>query len=188
MFQHLILGLLRAGGPGYAFALAKEIERRAGNAGYPANAGRALGKLKDEGLVTREPNAPGEDEGRIPYAITPKGCQMFDAWLVSWEAIEEDFSTWLLFIDRVPADVRDRFLERREDELWFMIKSINRALEDALAQIRRNGNERFSAVSAQLRRRIMQLSADLEFIRELRKELGSLPPHGASPGGREGNR
>jgi DNA-binding PadR family transcriptional regulator len=165
MFQYLILGLLRDGRPRWAFKLAGDYEYRSGNTGYPANVARELKKLKDDGLVARESVGPGEDERRIPYVITPKGCALFDDWLASPKAIAEAFTTWVLFIDRVPAETRVRLLSRLEDELWFQLKRARGDCEEALANSGRNGDERFNPEA--LRWRIKQLSSHLEYVREL---------------------
>lgn len=172
MFQHLILGLLRERQRSHGYALANEYERLSGNPGYPANAGRELRRLEKEGLVTRETNAPGDDKRRISYAITSKGCEVFDAWIVSARALGEDFSTWLLFVHLVPLERRDRLLERREEDLWLLLKTLSRARDDVLVRLQTNGHDHSSAEAAQLRWRIMQVSADLDFIRELQGQLG----------------
>jgi DNA-binding PadR family transcriptional regulator len=170
MFQHLILGLLREKQRSHGYALAKAYERLSGNPGYPANAGRELRRLEKEGLVKRESNPCGDRP--IFFEITPKGCEVFDNWLVSPRALEEDFPTWLLFIDRVPEDQRARLLERREEDLWLMSKQLNRARDDALALLKQpSGNNHSQAEAAHLRLRIMLISTELDFIAECRRGI-----------------
>ena len=184
MFRHLILGLLRDGSPSYAYALATD-ERLFDSPSYPSNAGRELRRLKEEGLVARISNAPGDDERQVRYVITSEGTRVFDGWLTSLAALEEDFSTWLRFMDRVPPETRDNLLAQREEDLWLELKRINRRRENTLTRHCGNGSEPFSTEAACLRRLAIQLSGELEFIRELREQLSSPPPQGPKGGGVE---
>lgn len=166
--QHLILGFLREKRQSYGYALALAYERISGNIGNAGNMSKVLHKLRKRGLVALQSNAPGEDERRVLYALTPKGCDLIDAWLVSPKAIEKDFDTWLTFLHLVPSEVGDRLLERVQDELWLQSKRINRAYEDAVEQRNKAGqaNGEF-----RLLRQMKLLAADLEFISELRNGL-----------------
>lgn len=167
MLQHLILGLLRQKQQSWAYDLKSEYQRLSGNVGNAGNMSKELRRLRDEGLVTPQSNAPGEDERRVPYAITPKGCRVIDEWLTSQRAIEEDFDTWLTFLHLVPSDTCDRQLERLQDELWLHSKRINRAYEDAL-EARTRGQHDHASGEMRLLRQMKQISADLDFILELR--------------------
>ena len=178
MVQHLILGLLRHGTPSYAYALSSELTRRAGASYLAQNVGRELRKLKDAGLVTREANAPGADERRIPFAITPEGCDVFDEWLLSPQTLEDEFSDWLLFIELVAVPIRIQLLERHEDELWTRIKILNRAVADA-GSSNGNGHGPSSGGPLDLLRR--KLSVELELVRELLTALRERSDSGIEP-------
>jgi hypothetical protein len=67
-----------------------------------------------------------------------------------------------------------RLLERREEDLWFMLKRLNQARDDALALLKQErGNSHSEAEAAHLRLRIMLISTELDFIAERRRELSN---------------
>ena len=175
MFLHLILGLLRDGRPRHGYELVREYKLRSGIQANPGNFYRELAKLSDDELVTAGVNPPDADARRIPYKITDGGRQKFDAWLLSPSTQDEELSSWLLFVDRVPPGVLPKLLDRLTEQLWLQSKSLARARADALTDGQVNGHRPgYNSAAALLLRRLKQVTADLEFVEELRKELDEL--------------
>lgn len=172
MLSHLILGFLRDGQARHGYELITEYKGRSGNQVSAGNFYRELARLAGDRLVQTGVNPPEADARRIPYQITEKGRHRFDEWVVSPSRDEGDLSAWLLFIDRVPAETRDRLLDRWQDDLWIRSKGLSRAREDALIiQESRNDSVRYNPLAALISRRIKQVTADLEFLKEFRSEL-----------------
>ena len=194
MLSHLILGFLRDGQARHGYELITEYKTRSGNQVSAGNFYRELARMASERLVQTGVNPPDADARRIPYQITEKGRQSFDEWLLSPARDDGDLSAWLLFIDRVPYDTRDRLLDRWQDDLWLRSKALSRAREDALLiQESRQDTVRYHLLASLLSRRLKQVTADLEFLKEFRSDLPTwLPPQkrpaAAADGVREAGR
>lgn len=171
MFRDVILGLLRDGPPRHGYDLMMEYRARSGTHVSAGNFYRELGRLAAEGLVETGVNPPEADARRIPYQITPDGEQAFDCWLGSVPSQEDDFSSRLLFLDRVPREQQARLLDRWEETLWLRGKALAQAREDALAEPRRRlPGERYNLLPNLISRRMKQVAAELEFVKEFRLE------------------
>ena len=172
MFWHLILGLLRDGQARHGYELMLEYGARSGKQLSAGNFYRELARLTSEGLLQTGVNPPDADARRIPYHITPKGGQVFDTWLVSPASLNGELSTWLLFADRVPPDTRACLLDRLQEDLWMRGKGLARSREDALAAVRTAAKgSRYDPRPALMARRMKQIAAEVEFIKEFRLEL-----------------
>jgi DNA-binding PadR family transcriptional regulator len=178
MLSHLILGFLRDGQARHGYELITEYKARSGNQVSAGNFYRELARMASERLVQTGVNPPDADARRIPYQITEKGRQSFDEWLLSPARDDGELSAWVLFIDRVPQETRDRLLDRWQDDLWLRSKSLARAREDALLiQESRHDTVRYHLLASLLSRRLKQVTADLEFLKEFRSDLPTwLPP------------
>ena len=194
MLSHLILGFLRDGQARHGYELITEYKTRSGNQVSAGNFYRELARMAAERLVQTGVNPPDADARRIPYQITEKGRQSFDEWLISPSRDEGDLTAWLLFIDRVPQETRDRLLDRWQDDLWLKSKSLSRAREDALLmQESRQDAARYNPLASLISRRLKQVTADIEFLKEFRSELitwlaarqrAATPVNGAREAGR----
>src|SRR5262245_26653348 len=172
MLSHLILGFLRDGQARHGYELITEYKARSGNQVSAGNFYRELARLASERLVQTGVNPPDADARRIPYQITERGRQLFDEWVISPSREDGDLSSWLLFIDRVPHETRDRLLDRWQDDLWLRSKALSRAREDALLlQGTRQEAARYNPLASLISRRLKQVTAYLEFLKEFRSEL-----------------
>lgn len=175
MFLHLILGLLRDGKARHGYKLISEYKVHSGNLTHPGNFYRELAKLASEGLVESGLNQPNADPRQIPYQITDTGRAEFDRWLRSPSTPDEELSGWLLFADLLPPDVLNASLSRLEEQLWLLTKSLARARADAAEAARLNGSEgRYNPALALLLRRLKQVTAELEFLEEFRRETAAI--------------
>ena len=172
MFGHVILGLLRDCRLRHGYEIMTEYRERAGSPVSIGNIYRELARLAGQGLLQTGINPPDADARRIPYHITEKGRLAFDQWLQA-PSSQDDVAHWLLFVDRVPAEVRARLLDRWQEELWMRGKELARAREDALAKRGRQPPERYNPLAALLSRRMKQVAAELEFLKEFRLEFES---------------
>src|SRR5262245_61007822 len=164
MFIHVLLGLLR-GKEHHGWDLVLEYKARTGTPTNSGNLYKALEKLSDAGFIEPTANPPDADSRRIPYRITDAGRKEFDAWLFSPSTQDEEFTSWLLFVDLVPPELRTRLLERLKEQLWLQSKSLSRAREDALIYGRTNGHgNRYNSAAVLYLRRIKQVTAELEFL------------------------
>jgi len=170
MLRHLILGLLRDGEPRHGYQLVSQHRSLTGAAISSGNVYRELSSLASHGLVRARADQAGTDGRRIPYQITNLGRERFDGWLLSTAKRDEELRTWLLFLDRVPLGVRERVLDRARDTLWSQSKALERAREDAIAK---HGRAGFNPLPILLSRRLKQVTADLEFLNELRVDLAA---------------
>ena len=172
MLSHLILGFLRDGQARHGYELITEYKARSGNQVSAGNFYRELARMAGDRLVQTGVNPPDADARRIPYQITEKGRHSFDEWLIGPGRDDGDLSAWLLFVDRVPPEIRDRLLDRWQDDLWLRGKSLSRAREDALLmQQSRHDTVRYNVLASLLSRRLKQVTADLEFLKEFRNDL-----------------
>lgn len=172
MLLHVILGLLRDGRPRHGYELMCEYRARSGTKLSAGNFYRELARLTHDLLVQTGVNPPGADERRIPYQIADGGRQSFDRWLVAPATVENDFAAWLLFIDQVPVAVRGRLLDRAQEELWLRGKTLSRQREDAIsAEAGSDRPDRYGVLPVILSRQLKLVTAELEFVKELRQEL-----------------
>jgi len=176
MFVHLLLGLLRDGQPHHGYHLIMEYRARSGSKASAGNFYRVLARLATQGMVTTGTSSPRDDARRIPYQITETGAQVFDRWLTSSSGSEE-IAQRLLFLDRVPREALTRLMDRWQEDLWMQGKALARRHEDAVRDDTATG--RYNPLPALLARRIKQVEADLEFLKELRTNVAarlSQPP------------
>ncbi|HLK12013.1 MAG TPA: PadR family transcriptional regulator [Candidatus Binatia bacterium] len=174
MFSHVILGLLRDGRQRHGYELINDYRLRSGTLPSPGNLYRELGRLATEKLIAAGINPPDADPRRIPYEITDRGRRTFDQWLVASRTQSDEFHNWLLFIDRVPADVRERLLDRRQEDLWLRSKELARALEDVgMRRPERPPTTAYDPLPAILERQMKIVAAELEFLKEFRSSFGS---------------
>ncbi len=171
LFSRLILGLMRDGRHRHGYELMVEYRDRSGIHVSAGNFYRELPRLMAQGLVQTVANPPDADPRRIPYAITEKGRQVFDRWLSS-PIQDGELPTWILFADRLPDDVRERLLERRQEDLWMRGKQLAREREDAVAdrQLRETA-DRYDPLPMLFARQIKQNAAEIEFLKEFREEF-----------------
>jgi DNA-binding PadR family transcriptional regulator len=170
VFCHLVLGFLRDGRPRHGYELLTEHRSLLGERINPGSLYRELGRLSAQGLVQTGANPPAADPRRIPYQITEGGREVFDRWLASASGQDGDFPAWLVFIDRVPPDVRSRVLARREETLWIQSKTLARDRSDALADLATAGKQ-YHPLPVLLSRRMKLVAAEVEFLTEFRELL-----------------
>ena len=176
MLYHAILGLLRDGRPRHGYDLIREYRLRSGRTVNPGNFYRDCSKLVAHGSITLDANPPDADPRRIPYRITPSGCRDFDAWLLEPKPLQAAFESWVVFADMLPADDRARLLDQLRDGLWADSKALGTVRERLVARGRRLGDQPAYQPAALLTlRRIKQMTAELEFLHELRCALDRVP-------------
>src|SRR5579885_2533701 len=174
MFSHVILGLLRDGRQRHGYELINDYRLRSGTLPSPGNLYRELELLATATLLATGVNPPDADPRRIPYQITDRGRRTFDQWLVSARTQSDEFHNWLLFIDRVPEDARERLLDRRQEDLWMRSKELARALEDASVRAREDGAASgYNPLPVVLERQSKRLAAELECLKEFRATLAA---------------
>ena len=103
VFLHLVLGCLRDGEPRHGYDVCVELRARTG---LQVNAGtvyRELAKLSSQAMIDASENPRDADVRRNPYRITERGRMAFDEWLIAPTTHGEELSSWLAFLDRVPA-------------------------------------------------------------------------------------
>jgi len=177
MVYHAILGLLRDGRTRHVYDLVREYRTRSGR---PVNAGnfyRECSKLVSQKLITPDDNPPDADPRRIPYRITPTGCRDFDSWLLEPKPLQASFDNWMIFADMLSRTERVELLDQMRETLWTEGKSLGSERDRALSRGRRLPEPHgFNASAFLMLRRITQITAELEFLQELRRELERLPP------------
>jgi DNA-binding PadR family transcriptional regulator len=187
MFRFLILGLLRNRAPMHGYALVKAYRQRSGAEVSTGNFYRELQRLVVEGLICSSDNPPDADIRRTPYAITAEGIAIFDDWLTARDAAvgrisEDDLSARALFIAELEPRTASAVLDRLRDNLWFWGKRLERDRQLLLSQ--GGGDDRTGAttvLSLLLARRLKHVSADLDFVEGLSRQLGEQPAE-APPG------
>ncbi|MCW5891724.1 MAG: PadR family transcriptional regulator [bacterium] len=172
MLAHLILGLLRNGEPRHGYELVTHHRALTGATLSTGNVYRELSRLAARELVRARADDSRGDGRRIPYQITEQGTELFDQWLLAPAKYGDELASWLIFMDRVPRDVRDRTLERARDMLWSQTKALERAREDALSRQHATRGP-YHPLAVLLSRRLRQVTADLEFLNELRADLAT---------------
>lgn len=174
MFYHLILGLLRDGRPRHGYELICEYRERSGSSINPGNFYRECSKLSANGMILPARSKDDADPRRIPYHITAAGCRAFDVWLLEPET-QDGLGGWLMFVEMVPRHECERLLDRIQEELWLESKALVTAREAALSRERRPGKGCYKPAVLMLLRRIKQVTAELEFLEDVRLELKQLP-------------
>src|SRR5262245_10354798 len=119
MMRHLLLGLLRHGGPQHGYALMKSYHDGSGRRVSIGNVYRELQRLASEGLVRSAPKPPDTDARRILYEITRTGADQFDAWLArsSRDGAEGEHLLKAFFAVNAEPSIAARVLEHWEEEL-----------------------------------------------------------------------
>jgi len=175
MFHHVMLGLLRDGERRHGYQLVVRYRQQTGIAVSPGNVYRELARLASQGMVETVARPADADPRRVPYRITGRGREHFDRWVASPPTRDDEFSEWLLFVDRVPRDVRERILERRREDLWMRSRLLARRREDAPGIAGPMAPSMVAALEAR------RLQAEMAFLEELPGLLVRAPaaaPHG----------
>jgi hypothetical protein len=97
----------------------------------------------------------------------------FDRWLQEPSTVEDGFEIWLLFLERVPPETRDRLIDRRKARLWLRGTQLTHARQDALTRAQ---GDAYDALAESLTLRLKRLNADVEFLAELRARLDETAP------------
>jgi DNA-binding PadR family transcriptional regulator len=173
VFSRLLLGLLRDGHARHGYELITSYRARSGLRTNPGNFYRELAKLVAQGLIEQDVRPRDADPRRIPYRITEQGRGEFDVWMLEPISGEGGLEAWVLFADMLSTEDRQRVLERRQEELWLLNKSLARSREDLLPAARRDdGSYRPRPTSSCV---ASSVTAELEFLEELRRELEHVP-------------
>jgi DNA-binding PadR family transcriptional regulator len=174
VFSRLLLGLLRDGHARHGYELITSYRARSGLRTNPGNFYRELAKLVAQGLIEQDVRPRDADPRRIPYRITEQGRGEFDVWMLEPISGEGGLEAWVLFADMLSTEDRQRVLERRQEELWLLNKSLARSREYLLPAARRDDGS-YRPAAYVLLRRLKQVTAELEFLEELRRELEQVP-------------
>src|SRR5262249_57077873 len=83
--------------------------------------------------------------------------------------------SWVLFADMLPVHERERMLDGLREALWAEGKTLGAARERVLARARRLGASSHQPAAFLMLRRIKQVTAELEFLQELRRDLELAP-------------
>jgi DNA-binding PadR family transcriptional regulator len=162
----LLLGLLQDQEL-YGYQMNEMIDTHVGTSLHlpKPTAYRILHKLTEEGLVTFRQEKEGNRPTRRVYAITPKGKREFLEslkWSLSEYIPSEQVSAiGLAFLDRLPQEESISALETR-------IEKIEEILQPILDQQTKDDN--FQLINEN---QILHLSAELEWLKELIKDLKS---------------
>jgi DNA-binding PadR family transcriptional regulator len=169
MFYHVMLGLLRDGERRHGYQLVVRYRVETGVAVSPGNVYRELARLTSQGMVEMVRRPADADPRRVPYRITARGREHFDQWVSSPPTRDDEFSEWLLFVDRVPREVRERILERRKEDVWMRSRLLARRREDNRGAAGPVAASMFAALEAR------RLRAELDFLEELPRLLLRAP-------------
>ena len=172
MLRHLILGLLRDGAPRHGYALMKEYRERAGFQISVGNFYRELQRLLSAGWVRATENPTGADPRRAPYQITAAGATAFDDWVASSSVDmageqHDDLAMRAFLIVKSGGNRAVDVLDQWQEELAMRRRLMERAREAAATRGAGDGGS-FAALQLLLARRLRQVSADLEFVEEVR--------------------
>lgn len=171
MFRYLVLGLLRDGVARHGYALMKAYRERSGVAISTGNFYRELQRLVLDGLVETAPCPPDEDSRRSHYVVTRQGLDAFESWLLSPPVhianYDDELSSRAVFVGDSAPPLAQRLLEKWRDAVWVHGKTLEREREALLAREPERGRG-YDARVLLLARRLKHISADLEFIDELR--------------------
>lgn len=173
MFRYLVLGLLRDGDARHGYALMKEYRERSGLQVSTGNFYRELQRLVAEGFVRTVDRTTDDDIRRAPYEITSAGAEAFDAWFTGPTGsglgrYDDELSSRAMFLGAAEPAVAHGLVEGWKEELWMRTKMHERS-RGALVTKRTNGvRQPFTALPLLLTRNLKHLTADLEFLDELR--------------------
>jgi DNA-binding PadR family transcriptional regulator len=173
MLRYIVLGLLRDGIARHGYALLTDYRHRSGIRLSTGNFYRELQRLTFEGLVRTMQNPQDADSRRAPYQITEEGIATFDGWLCDAEVRlgephEDELSVRSLFFGYAPHERVIEALDGWYAALWLQVKSLERAQRVALPDDP-SANRPFAALPHLLSRRQKYITADLEFVAELRR-------------------
>jgi DNA-binding PadR family transcriptional regulator len=171
VFSRLLLGLLRDGHARHGYELITSYRARSGLRTNPGNFYRELAKLVAQGLIEQDIRPRDADPRRIPYRITEHGRDEFDTWMLEPISGDGALEAWVLFADMLSVEDRQRVLERRQEELWLMNKSLARSREDLRRATHPEDPAEYRPAAYVLLRRVKQVTAELEFLEELRRKL-----------------
>lgn len=173
MLRYIVLGLLRDGVARHGYALLTDYRHRSGVRLSTGNFYRELQRLTYEGLVRTMENPEHADSRRAPYRITDEGITAFDTWLCDGEVRlgephEDELSVRSLFFAHAPHERVIEALDSWHTALWLHVKSLERAQRLALPS-EPAGKRTFAALLHLLARRQKYITADLEFVADLRQ-------------------
>lgn len=185
MVYHAILGLLRDGRARHGYELVRDYRLRSGRSVNPGNVYRECSKLVSQRLIAPDVRSPDADPRRIPYRITQAGCRDFDVWLLDPKPLNPALDHWTMFAEMLPRAELSRLLDEMRESLWVDGKALGIARERAATRNRRAEGPAFQPSAFLMLRRIKQITAELEFLQELRHALGHMPvdPPGVSSSG-----
>ena len=167
----------------HGYEIAQTYTQKSGEQKNLGNFYRELSKLDRGEYVIRRDNATDDDQRRILYQITEKGIVEFDRWLKSPSSSEEELRYWLIFVDRFTPDQLDPLLDRLLQQLWLTSKRLALDRENSLVchtPGNQNGNSKtFNPEPTLLLLRMKQVSAVIEVIEELRRDLAGSAVKGA---------
>ena len=174
MLRHLILGLLRHGGPRHGYALMKEYRDASGREINVGNFYREFQRLQLDGLIRPAPKLEGPDSRRMLYVITERGVTEFDEWLARPAAgvpvdYENENSLRAFFVLQGVRPRAKQVLDNWFDELSAQRRLFQSAREEALHTHRTaEADEAQGTLPLWLGRRLNHLAIDLEFVESLR--------------------
>ena len=167
----------------HGYEIAQTYTQKSGEQKNLGNFYRELSKLDRGEYVIRRDNATDDDQRRILYQITEKGIVEFDRWLKAPSSSEEELRYWLIFVDRFTPDQLDPLLDRLLQQLWHAAKRLALDRENSLvcqAAGDQNGHPRiFNPQPTLLLLQMKQVTAVIEVIEELRRDLAGSLPRGA---------
>lgn len=185
MLRHVLLALLAKNQPVHGYALMKGYTERLGIGLSIGNVYRELQRLVGEGMIFTAANPPGADPRRAPYGLTERGREALSDWLRTpvegpGRSVSEEVTFRLAVIGDLDADLAAQALEGIRQELWALAKRIERERADLPAR-GSSGGKLFRIRETLLRRRAMQLAADIELVEELGASL-TVPQTPNDPG------
>jgi DNA-binding PadR family transcriptional regulator len=154
----------------------KEYRASTGQQLSAGNFYRELQRLAHTGLVRSASRSAAEDPRRSPYAITSGGERTFDGWLhaASREltvCCDDELSARVLFLDLLPPRDAALLVASWREDLRLASRRVERTRETALASGRGSGDPGARVRATLLARRLRHLTADLDFVEELRGEV-----------------
>jgi DNA-binding PadR family transcriptional regulator len=184
MFRHVVLGLLRDEKCRHGYDLMREHRARTGSLVNSGNFYRELAHLSADGLIVASRGSSNTDARRIPYRITAAGVREFDDWLAATPD-ETDQSARLMFIDRLPHETVGQLLDRWQRQLLRRARAFERARDEAAEQASDpEVNEGYNLLPTLIFWRMKQNTAELDFVKELRRNFEAWNAGRESLGGR----
>ena len=170
MLSHVILGLLRDGRRAHGYELAKAYRLRSGIQVASGSFYRELSHLVRDRLLTPASNLAGADPRRLPYEITDHGRWTFDTWLTALVP-NEDLSHRLMFFDQLRPATRVNLLHQWEETFTKQVEELAAQRGEALQRLLPAAEPAERLFPTLLGRRLRMLRADVEFLREFRREV-----------------